>query len=161
MNFRSSHGRKKLEISPTSSGRALKTEIKKVMDLDQDFIVRRDNRGRPGMFKSSTFKLGSSLRDSIAIPVLGDITQILSTNLEPNQFSTHATDVKLHKLWNLYQSSPMSWFKCTSYESNIENLLTSIDFTAKNWQFQAYIWSWSWSIWEKDFILSVTNVKTS
>ena len=46
--FRSSHGRKKLEISATSSGRALKTEIKKVMDLDQDFIVRRDNKGRPG-----------------------------------------------------------------------------------------------------------------
>jgi len=34
--------------SPTSSGRALKAEIKKVMGIDEDFIVKRDDKGRPG-----------------------------------------------------------------------------------------------------------------
>ena len=34
--------------SPTSSGRALKVEIKKVLGIDEDFVVRRDDKGRPG-----------------------------------------------------------------------------------------------------------------
>ena len=35
-------------FSPTSSGRALKVEIKKVLGIDEDFVVRRDDKGRPG-----------------------------------------------------------------------------------------------------------------
>ena len=45
---RSSVGRKKVEVTPTTSGRALKAEIKKALGTDEDFVVKRDNNGRPG-----------------------------------------------------------------------------------------------------------------
>lgn len=59
--LRSSHGRKRLEISPMASGKLLKIEIKKVMGIDEDFIVKKDDKGRPGQVIN--FPPGGTVKD--------------------------------------------------------------------------------------------------
>ena len=48
LGIQSSEGRKRLKISVTASGPALKTQIKTLLNTEGDFVVKRDKNGRPG-----------------------------------------------------------------------------------------------------------------
>ena len=48
LGIRSSEGRKRLQISSTASATTLKSQIKALLNTDEDFVVKRDKNGRPG-----------------------------------------------------------------------------------------------------------------
>ena len=48
LGIRSSEGRKRLQISTSASGTSLKSQIKAVLNIEEDFVVKRDQNGRPG-----------------------------------------------------------------------------------------------------------------
>ncbi len=48
LGIRSSEGRKRLQISSSVSGTSLKAQIKALLNTDEDFVVKRDQNGRPG-----------------------------------------------------------------------------------------------------------------
>jgi len=47
LGLRSSEGRQRLQISASATGVTLKAEIRKLLNLDQDFKVKKDKNGRP------------------------------------------------------------------------------------------------------------------
>jgi len=49
LGIRSSEGRKRLQISATSSGTSLKSQIKALINTDEDFVVKKDINGKPGL----------------------------------------------------------------------------------------------------------------
>ena len=49
LGIRSSEGRKRLQISTTSSGTSLKSQIKALINTDEDFVVKKDINGKPGL----------------------------------------------------------------------------------------------------------------
>ena len=48
LGIRSSEGRKRLQISSSASGTSLKSQIKTLLGTDEDFVVKKDQNGRPG-----------------------------------------------------------------------------------------------------------------
>ena len=46
--IQSSEGRKRLKISLNTSGSTLKTQIKTLLNIEEDFEAKRDKNGRPG-----------------------------------------------------------------------------------------------------------------
>ena len=48
LGIRSSEGRKRLQISTSASGTSLQSQIKAVLNIEEDFVVKRDENGRPG-----------------------------------------------------------------------------------------------------------------
>ena len=48
LGIRSSEGRKRLQISTTATGTTLKSQIKALLNSDEDFVVKKDQNGRPG-----------------------------------------------------------------------------------------------------------------
>jgi len=64
LGIRSSEGRARLTISSTATGPTLKVEIRKLLKLDVDFVVKKDRMGRPGdelNLNRSLARVGTSL----------------------------------------------------------------------------------------------------
>ena len=48
LGIRSPEGRKRLQVSSTATATTLKSQIKALLNTDEDFVVKKDKNGRPG-----------------------------------------------------------------------------------------------------------------
>ena len=115
LGIRSSEGRKRLQISATSTGTSLKSQIKSLIlpNNNEDFVVKKDNNGRPGQevkfIRTSTISsLGLKNGDVLYVtPKAGTrfVTEDADENIGNGNMSTSGSSTSLASMASVKSSN--------------------------------------------------------